>query len=200
MVGVLTRSWWLLVLRGILGVVFGVLAFAWPGLTLVTLVLLFGAYSLVDGIFSIITSITNWKERDDHWLLLLSGLAGVGLGLVTLRTPDITALVLLMFIAAWMLVTGVLHIAAAIRLRKEIQGEFWMILSGILSIVAAFTLWLFPGAGALSVIWVIGGYAIAFGVSLIILGFRLRARGKRLGNPTPASEASGHVDVAEGTR
>src|SRR5437667_2348679 len=100
MIGMLVKSWWIVVLRGVLAVLFGLLAFAWPGLTLVTLVLFFGVYALVDSIFAIITSVTNWKERDDHWLLLLSGIAGVGIGAVTFRTPDITALVLLMYIAA----------------------------------------------------------------------------------------------------
>jgi uncharacterized membrane protein HdeD (DUF308 family) len=183
----LTRSWWIVALRGVAAVVFGLLAFGWPGLTLVTLVLFFGAYSLIDGIFGIVTSITNWKERDDHWLMLLSGIAGVGIGIVTYRTPEITALVLLMYIAALALVNGVLHLAAAIRLRKEIEGEFWLGLAGVLSIVYAFALWLFPGAGALSVIWLIGSYAIIFGISLIALAFKLRARGIQLESSAPAS-------------
>ena len=147
MIGMLVKSWWIVVLRGVLAVLFGLLAFAWPGLTLVTLVLFFGVYALVDSIFAIITSVTNWKERDDHWLLLLSGIAGVGIGAVTFRTPDITALVLLMYIAAWALVVGVLMVAAAIRLCKEIEGEFWLALSGILSIIFAFTLWFSQGPG-----------------------------------------------------
>lgn len=188
MLGTLAKSWWILVLRGVLAIIFGVLAFAWPGLTLVTLVLFFGAYVLTDGLFAIITSVTNWKERDDHWLLLLSGIASVGLGLVTFRTPDITALVLLMFIATWALVIGVLMVAAAIRLRKEIEGEWWLALSGILSIIVAFTLWAFPGAGALSLVWLIGSYAVVFGISLIGLGFKMRGLGKRFDTlrPTPA--------------
>lgn len=179
MLEILSRGWWLLVLRGVLAVVFGGMALTWPGLTLYTLVVFFGAYSLIDGIFGIIASITNWSRRDDHWLMLLSGVAGVGIGVVTFRAPDVTALVLLMYIAAWALVTGVLNVAAAIRLRKEIEGEFWLALSGVVSIVAAFAMMLFPGAGALSVIWVIGAYAIVFGVSLTALGFRLRARAAR---------------------
>jgi uncharacterized membrane protein HdeD (DUF308 family) len=188
MIRVLTKNWWIVVLRGVLAVLFGLLAFAWPGLTLVTLVLLFGAYALVDGIFAIVTAVTSWSERDDRWLLLLSGIAGIGIGIATFRTPDITALVLLMFIAAWALVTGVLQIAAAIRLRHEIEGELWLALSGILSIVVAFLLWLFPGAGALSVVWLIAAYAIVFGVVLIGLGLKLRGWGKRLSalRPSPA--------------
>jgi uncharacterized membrane protein HdeD (DUF308 family) len=179
MLDVLSRGWWLLVLRGVLAVLFGAAAFAWPGLTLYTLLVLFGAYALVDGVFAIVSSITNWSRRDDHWIMLLSGIAGVGIGVVTFRSPDVTALVVLMYIAAWALVTGVLNVAAAIRLRKEIEGEFWLALSGAVSILAAFAMMLFPGAGALSIVWLIGAYAIVFGVSLVGLGLRLRNRATR---------------------
>ena len=174
MADVLGRIWWLAALRGVAAVIFGILALAYPGMTLVTLVLFFGAYVLVDGIASVATSITNWRERDDHWLMLLSGIAGIGIGIVTFRTPELTALILLMYIAAWALVIGVIQVAAAIRLRKEIEGELWLAASGILSILFAFALWLFPGAGALSLIWLIGGYAIVFGVMLIALSLKLR--------------------------
>jgi uncharacterized membrane protein HdeD (DUF308 family) len=108
---------------------------------------------------------------------------------VTFRSPDITALVLLMFIAAWALVTGVLQVAAAIRLRRHIEGEFWLMLSGVLSIGFAFVLWLFPGAGALSVIWLIGGYAIVLGVVLLSVGFKLRGWGQRLSPPAPTASS-----------
>lgn len=187
MIRLLSKIWWILVLRGVLGVVFGLLALGWPGQTLLTLVLFFGAYSLIDGVFGILSSVRNWREHDDHWLLLLSGIAGVGIGIITLRSPETTALVLVMYIAAWMLVTGVLNIAAAIRLRKEMEGEIWLALSGVLSIASAFLLWLFPAAGALGAVWLIGSYAIAFGISLMVLGFRLRGRGEQLsGAQTPA--------------
>jgi uncharacterized membrane protein HdeD (DUF308 family) len=187
MLRVLSNAWWILILRGVLAIIFGLLAFGWPGLTLLTLVTFFGAYIFIDGLFSIYTSISNWKERDDHWLSLLSGIAGVGIGVVTFRTPGITALVLLMFIATWALVIGVLQIAAAIRLRKEMEGEFWLGLSGVLSIVFAFLLWSFPGEGAMSVIFLIGAYAILLGISLIALGLKLRSFGKRLESLAPAA-------------
>ena len=183
MLQVLTKSWWLVVLRGVLAILFGLLAIGSPGLTLVTLLYFFGAYAFVDGVFNVVTSVTNWQERDDHWLLLLSGIAGIGLGVVTYRNPGATALVLLLYIATWALVIGLLQVAAAIRLRKEIEGEFWLALSGILSIVFAFFLWLFPGEGALSLVMLIGVYAIVFGVTLIALGFKLRGLGKRLSAP-----------------
>lgn len=172
MVRLLTKGWWMVVLRGVLAVLFGLAAFGWPGLTLLTLVVLFGAYALVDGVFALVTAATSWQERDDRWLLVLSGVAGIGIGVVTFRTPETAALVLLMYIAAWALVIGVLRVAAAIRPRREIEGEFWLALPGVVSIVFAFLLWVFPGAGALSVIWLIGGYAIVFGISLIALGLQ----------------------------
>jgi len=174
MFDLLSRYWWTLVVRGIFGIVFGVLALVWPGFTLVTLVILFGAYALVDGIFAIVGAIGGWGKRDDHWLLLLEGLLGVGIGILTFRAPGITAVVLLMYIAAWALATGVLEIVGAIRLRKEIKGEFWLILSGIASIVFALLLMIFPVGGALSLLWLISSYAIVFGVMLIASGLKLR--------------------------
>jgi uncharacterized membrane protein HdeD (DUF308 family) len=174
MFALLSRYWWTLVVRGIFAIIFGILAFFWPGLTLVTLVILFGAYVLVDGVFAIVGAIGGWGKRDDHWLLLLEGLLGVGIGILTFRTPGITAIVLLMFIAAWALATGVLEIVGAIRLRKEITGEFWLILSGIASILVAILLMIFPLAGALSLLWLISIYAVVFGVLLIASGLKLR--------------------------
>jgi uncharacterized membrane protein HdeD (DUF308 family) len=174
MFDLLSRYWWTLVLRGIFGIIFGILAFVWPGLTLATLVILFGAYALVDGIFAIVGAISGWGKRDDHWLLLLEGLLGVGMGILTFRAPGITAIVLLMYIAAWALATGVLEIIGAIRLRKEVKGEFWLILSGVASIVFALVLMIFPVAGALSLLWLISVYAVVFGVMLIAGGLKLR--------------------------
>jgi len=155
-------------------VVFGLLALIWPGITLATLVIFFGAYILGDGIFGMVGAIGGWGDRDDHWLLLLEGLLGVGIGILTFRAPQITAMVLLMFIAAWALATGVLEIVAAIRLRKEIQGEIWLILSGLASVVVALLLMIFPAAGALSLLWLISIYAVVFGVMLIVGGMKLR--------------------------
>jgi uncharacterized membrane protein HdeD (DUF308 family) len=180
MIEVLSRYWWAFVVRGILAIVFGILAYAWPGITLATLVIFFGAYVLIDGIFLIIKTIGNWGESEHRWLLLLEGLLGIGIGLITLVAPGITAIGLLLYIVAWSLATGVLEIAAAIRLRKEIQGEGWMILSGIASILFAILLMVFPGAGALGLIWLIAAYAIVFGVVLVILGFRLRRHRSKL--------------------
>jgi len=176
----ISRYWWALVLRGIAALTFGVLAFAWPGISLQALVLLFGAYALVDGILSVAAAIRGRGVTENWGLFLLQGLLGIGLGVLTWLAPGATAVAILLYIAAWALVTGVLEIVAAIHLRREIEGEFWLGLSGLLSIAFGMLVLAFPTAGALGLIWLIGSYAIVFGVSLIALGFRVR-RGKAHG-------------------
>jgi uncharacterized membrane protein HdeD (DUF308 family) len=187
MLEMLSRYWWAFVVRGIFAILFGILAYAWPGITLATLIILFGAYVLIDGILLVIKTIGKWAERDDRWLLLLEGLLGIGIGVITFVAPGITAVALIFFIAAWSLATGVLEIAVAIRLRKEIQGEGWMILSGIASIVFAVLVMFFPGAGALGLLWLIAAYAIIFGVMLVILGIKLRGHRSRSKGATAKS-------------
>ena len=174
MLGLFTRNWWVLLLRGIVAILFGILAFRAPGMTLAALVVLFGVYALVDGVFSLFGAIAGWGHHESRWLLLLEGLIGLGAAFVTLRAPALTAVALMFFMAAWALATGMLKIIGAIRLRREISGEFWLALSGIASVIFAFLVMLRPVAGALAMIWVIGWYALFMGVTLIILSFKLR--------------------------
>jgi uncharacterized membrane protein HdeD (DUF308 family) len=176
MFGLLTRNWWVLVFRGVLAILFGLLAFGRPGITLATLILFFGAYALVDGIFAIYLAFggsEEGKEKNDRGFLLLEGLVGIGIGIITVWAPGVTAISLLLYIAAWSLAMGVLQIAAAIRLRREIEREGWLILSGVASILFAAIMFWNPAAGALALLWVIGSYAIVFGAILILLGFKL---------------------------
>lgn len=174
---VLAGHWWAFVLRGIAAILFGVLTFLMPGMALLTLVFLFGFYAIADGVLNIAAAFRrNGAGPQSWWTLLLEGVLGVLAGLVALFMPGLTALVLLYIIAAWAIVTGVLEIAAAVRLRKLIRGEWVMALGGALSIVLGVLLWMFPGAGALSVVLWIGIYAVVFGVLLIGLGLRLRSR------------------------
>lgn len=176
MLDALSRNWWALAIRGIVAVLFGILAFVWPQLTLATLVLLFGAYILADGIFAVVHGVQSHGESQRWWAVLLEGIAGIIIGVVAFLYPGITALALLSLIAAWAIITGILEIVAAIQLRRVIEGEWLMVLSGILSIAFGVLLFLYPGAGAVGLIWLIGGYAIVFGVLLLMLAFRLRGR------------------------
>jgi uncharacterized membrane protein HdeD (DUF308 family) len=171
----ITRNWWMFGLRGMIAIIFGVVAFARPEQALQALVLLFGAYALVDGSFAIFTGIASRRYFERWWAVLLEGVAGVVIGLLTFFWPNITALILLYFIAAWALITGVFEIVAAIQLRRVITGEWMMVLGGLLSILFGVLMFVFPGAGALSVIWLIGIYAIVFGTSEIIFAFRMRS-------------------------
>ncbi len=171
----LARNWWALALRGLLAVLFGLGALIWPGITLFVLVLLFGAYALVDGIFSLVAAVRGGQSNERWWMLVLEGIAGIGAGLITFFWPGISALALLYLIAAWAVITGILEIAAAIRLRKEIEGEWLLALGGVASVIFGVLLFIWPGSGALAVTWMIGIYALIFGVMLITLGFRLRS-------------------------
>jgi len=171
---ILTRSWWLLFLRGIAAIVFGVLTWVQPGISLAALVLLFGAYSMADGILGVWTAIAGRQDHEYWWVLLLGGLLGIGIGIVTFVAPGVTALAILFYIATWAIATGVLEIVAAIRLRKEIQGEWLLVLAGLASVVFGVLLIAQPGAGALAVLWLIASYAVVFGVLLVILAFKAR--------------------------
>ena len=171
----LSRNWWALALRGLAAILFGILAFAWPGITLFVLVIFFGAYLLVDGIFAIVAAVRAAGEEARWWLLLIEGILGVVAGLVAFFWPGLTALALLYLIAAWAIVTGIMEIVAAIRLRRELVGEWALILSGVLSFIFGVLLVVIPArAGLLSLTWLIGIYAIAFGVIMLVLAFRVR--------------------------
>ncbi|AJF00099.1 HdeD family acid-resistance protein [Pandoraea apista] len=174
MLRLLSKYWWLLVLRGVLAVIFGIAAFALPGVTIAVLVLCFGAFSFVDGIFSLGAAWSARQEHADWWLPLLQGIAGIVIGVLTYLNPALTAVALLIYIVAWSFVAGILQVAAGIALRREVKGELWVILSGVFSILfAIFIMWQ-PGAGALALIWAIGSWAIVWGVLLVMAGFKLR--------------------------
>jgi uncharacterized membrane protein HdeD (DUF308 family) len=172
-----SRHWWAFALRGLVAILFGVLAFAWPGVTLQVLVLLWGAFAFVDGVLALVGAIRT--DNDHRWGLLLEGIVGIGAGIVTFLYPGLTALVLLYIIAVWALLTGVLELVAAVRLRKVIQNEWWLALSGILSVLFGIVLLAAPGAGALAVVWLIAAYAIVFGILNLALAVRLHGMGQR---------------------
>jgi uncharacterized membrane protein HdeD (DUF308 family) len=174
MIDALTRYWWVPVLRGLLGITFGVIAFAFPGVALTALVLYFGAWALVDGTFSLVGAIAGRSTNPDWVFDLVGGILGIVVGLLTFRAPGITTLGLLIYIAAWALMRGVIDIALAIKLRREIRGEWLLVLAGLASIVFAILLLWNPGPGALALLWLIASYAIVFGVLAIVFGLRMR--------------------------
>jgi uncharacterized membrane protein HdeD (DUF308 family) len=171
----LKRHWWVPVLRGVAAIIFGIIAFVYPGLTVAVLVLLFGAWVLVDGIFRVIGAIGHRASDPDWGWQLFIGILGIIVGFLTFHAPAVTALALVIYIAAWALMIGATEIALAIKLRREIKGEWLMILMGLASIVFAVLLLWNPLIGAATLIWIIGCYAVIFGVLGIIFGFRLRS-------------------------
>jgi uncharacterized membrane protein HdeD (DUF308 family) len=185
MIEKLVRNWWVLALRGLAGILFAIAAFFWPGLTLLILVSLFGAYALIDGIIALGAAISAMKHKEPWGHELLEGLAGIFAGVITLFWPGITAVALVYIIAAWALITGFVEVAAAIRLRKEIHGEWLLALSGILSIIMGVVLVVWPLAGALAFVWLMGGYALLFGILFLMLAFRLRSMGKKFTRLSP---------------
>src|SRR5262249_18360095 len=160
---------------GLIAVLFGILTFVWPGITLVTLVFLFGFYALGNGIFTLGVAIRAPKGTPGIGTMVLLGLLGIAAGIVAFVYPGITALSLLSIIAVWAIFTGVIEIAVAIRLRKELANEWMLILSGALSVLFGVLVIVSPGAGALSVAWLIGAYAVAFGIMMLMLAFRVKS-------------------------
>jgi uncharacterized membrane protein HdeD (DUF308 family) len=177
----LVQAWWMLALRGAIALLFGVLALIWPGLTLLWFVALFAAYALLVGVVSVIGAVRNRQSDEAWWLILLLGLVSIGAAVSAIVYPGLTALVLVLVMGANALVTGVLDLATAIRLRKAMRGEWLLILSGIASIVFGVLVFLFPGAGALALVWLISVYALVTGALLLALALRLRALARTVG-------------------
>ena len=180
MLRTLAQNWWAIVLRGLCALIFGVGAFVWPGITLGVLVLFYGAYALVEGVLAVAWALMGRRPGPFPWGVLLAGLAGVAVAIVTFLHPGLTALALLYLIAAWAIIRGVFELIAAIRLRKELENEWLLGLSGVLSIALGVVLIIAPGAGALALLWWIGAIAILIGILTIALGFRLKGVKDRL--------------------
>ena len=188
MLNFITREWWVFLVRGIAAILFGVMALVWPGPTLAVLVIMFGAYVLVDGISLLVALIRgDVLARRHAWAVGIMGVLGIVAGIVTFLWPDATALSLLFVVAFWAIAMGVFQMITAIALRREIDGEFWMGLGGLLSVVFGAYLILFPGAGLLSLVWLVGVWAIAFGASSVGLAFRLRGIDRELQKVAPAA-------------
>jgi uncharacterized membrane protein HdeD (DUF308 family) len=165
----------LLLIRGILGIVVGVVAFAWPGITIAVLVGIFGVYAVIDGMTNLVLGLSRTPAHGRSWAQVLQGIVGIAAGVMTFLWPVVTAFVLVIFIGAWAVVTGIFEIVAAIRLRKVITGEWLLALSGVLSVIFGILVFAFPGAGAVGISWVLGIYTAAAGMVLVALGIRLRS-------------------------
>ena len=175
MLSLLARNWWLVEIRGVAAIALGLLAFLWPGLTLLVLVTLFAAYMLIDGIALLVSLRRAEPATSGHRLAVaLMGILGVGVGIATIVWPTITALALLYLVAFWAITLGVVQVIAAIRLRRDISGELWFVVGGLLTVVFGVFILAFPGSGLLSLVWIVGAWAIVFGITNLVLAWRLR--------------------------
>jgi uncharacterized membrane protein HdeD (DUF308 family) len=175
MLNLLARNWWLVEIRGVAAIAFGILAFLWPGLTLLVLVTLFAAYVLIDG-FALLISLARGEPstRGHRWSVALMGILSVGVGIATVFWPGITALALLYLVAFWAITLGIVQVVVALRLRQEIAGELWLVIGGLLTALFGVFLLAFPGTGLLSLVLIVGAWAIVFGITNLILAWRLR--------------------------
>ena len=176
---ILSKFWWLLLLRGIAAIVFGVLAIVWPAATVVALVVWFAVFALIDGVAALYHAIANRSELEYWWWLLLEGIFGILFGVLVLARPGISAalvgVVLVLWFAAWTILSGAMRVVMAFRLRREIEGEFWLGLSGVLSILFGVILMARPEAGVVFLLYLLAFWAIAVGVAMIIFAFRAKS-------------------------
>ena len=180
----LVQNWWLFLVRGVLGIVFGLLALIFPGATMLSLVLLFSAYMLVDGVFGIISAVRAIRRKEDRWgLLIFEGILNIAVGILAFLWPGLTVIAFVWLVAAWAIVSGGLMTAAGFRLNIE-HGRWWLVLGGLLSVAYGALLIITPLIGAVVLTWWLGAYAIAFGVALVVFAFKLRSRQDELASPT----------------
>jgi uncharacterized membrane protein HdeD (DUF308 family) len=175
----LTRTWRMAALRGLIALLFGVLAIARPDLTLLAFTFLFSAYALITGIVLAAGAIQQRAHNDDWWIDLIMGLVSLGAGVIALIHPALTALVLVLLVGAYALVSGALDIGAAIRLRKLVRGEWMLILSGLVSMVFGVLVFLYPAQGGLAIALYVGVYALISGGLLLAFALSLRARTRK---------------------
>jgi len=186
----LVQNWWLFTLRGVLGIIFGILALIFPGPTILSLVLLFSAYMLVDGIFGIISAVRAIRRKEDRWgLLIFEGLLDIATGVVAFLWPALTVVAFVWLIAAWAIVSGGLMTAAGFRLNIE-HGRWWLVLGGLLSLAYGVLLIITPLIGAVVFTWWLGAYAVVFGIALVIFSLKLRSRQHERVSPTAVGTAA----------
>ena len=175
MVSELAMNWWAMAIRGVITALFGVAAIAWPDITLAVLIGLFGIFMLADGVIAFITAVRAGQEERRWWTYVVEGFVEVGIGIAVFSVPQVTAVILLYFIAFWAIFVGIWRIATAIELRREIEGEWLWGLSGLVTLLFGFALLAFPAASALTLVTVIGIFALAFGIFSFVMSFRVRS-------------------------
>jgi uncharacterized membrane protein HdeD (DUF308 family) len=180
MLQLLVKNWWIILLKGVLLILFGILAFSNPGVTISVLVTWFSFFLIADGVISVVGVLMNWKTEEDKWLLLAEGLISIFLGFLVVRSPDSFATFVGFLIAFWAVFIGVARIAMAIQLRKEMKGEGWLILSGVLAILFGFLVFAQPGIGLTTVLWMIAIFSLLIGGLLVFLSLKLRKTGKKI--------------------
>jgi uncharacterized membrane protein HdeD (DUF308 family) len=168
------KYWWLFISRGIIAILFGLAAILLPGITLELLVLLVGAFFFADGVLALVGSFGTRRVEEHWWVSLLEGITGILIGILAIIWPGTTLVAIVFLIAAWAFMTGVFEIVAAIRLRKVVIGEWFLGLGGIISVLFGLFLFVSPGTGAVTLVWILGAYAIFFGILLLLLGFKLK--------------------------
>lgn len=174
MFSTLAKNWWAFAIRGVLGILFGIIAFAWPVVTILSLVIVFAAYAITDGVFAIVAAVRAATHHERWTLFLLEGVVGIVAGVLAFMWPSLTVIVFIALVAFWALLSGGLMLAAAFRLDTN-HGGWWFVLGGVASIIYGALLLMVPGIGALVLMWWIGAYAFVFGIVMLIGAFRLRA-------------------------
>lgn len=181
MLNLLARNWWLIEIRGVAAIAFGIMAFLWPGLTLIVLITLFAAFMLIDGVTLLVALARGDTATRGHRLAVgLMGILSIAAGVIAIAVPGLTALSLLYLVAFWAIALGVSQVIAAFRLRRDVSGELWLVIGGLLTIVFGVLLLAFPGTGLVSLIWLVGAWAIAYGFTSLVLAWRLRGLHQQL--------------------
>jgi uncharacterized membrane protein HdeD (DUF308 family) len=186
----MARNWWLFAIRGVAAIIFGVLAWIWPGLALLTLVYLFGAFAIVDGVSALIALVRGEPHLRRHgWAVGIIGIVGIGAGIIAFIYPGITAIALLYVVAAWAIVMGIFQVLAAIRLRREVKGELWLAIAGIFTALFGVLLVVAPGTGLVSLVWIVGIWSVVYGAMTLAFSWRLRGLNRQMGGRAAAMAA-----------
>jgi uncharacterized membrane protein HdeD (DUF308 family) len=175
MCALLAQNWWAIALRGVFAILFGLIALFVPGATILSLVLFFSAYMLVDGVFGIVSAVRAARKGERWGLLVLEGIADIAVGIIALLWPGLTAVAFVLLLAAWSIVSGGLMLGAAFRL-SQAHGRWWLALGGLVSIIFGVLLVIAPVIGAVVLTWWLGAYALVFGALLLAAAFKLRGR------------------------